>query len=108
MYYEARRIGTKDPRRHFQLTAIAWNRGHLLGLATNVLCRGHIKDVHAEVRLSKKTNLRGAMVEVIRYQKDSDKYTMAKPCPNCERTLRRAGVKKIRYTNWDGEWETLE
>ncbi len=33
--------------------------------------------------------------------------SMAKPCQNCERVLRRAGVAKVRYTDRFGNWQEL-
>lgn len=33
--------------------------------------------------------------------------TMAKPCPLCQVFLCGAGVTKVWYTNWQGQWERL-
>ena len=33
---------------------------------------------------------------------------MAKPCEHCMRYIREAGIKKVRYTNSQGDWETMK
>jgi cytidine deaminase len=33
--------------------------------------------------------------------------SMAKPCSKCQRLLARAGIKKVYYTNWDGNWQKM-
>jgi tRNA(Arg) A34 adenosine deaminase TadA len=50
----------------------------------------------------------GDEVEVIRFSKCDHTWTMAKPCVLCMSHLRNSGIKRVRYTNWDGEWEELE
>ena len=49
----------------------------------------------------------GDTVEVMRFTKCGKHLTMAKPCPLCELELKKAGIKKVKYTNWDGDWELL-
>jgi len=34
--------------------------------------------------------------------------TMAKPCRFCMKHLKNSGISKIRYTNWEGDWETID
>lgn len=46
-------------------------------------------------------------VNVIRFKKDGT-ITMAKPCDHCQRFLKEHGVRKVRYTNWQGEWEVMK
>ena len=43
---------------------------------------------------------------VIRFKKNGD-ITMAKPCRYCQKFLKTYGVKRVRYTNWDGKWESM-
>ena len=49
----------------------------------------------------------GDELEVIRFSKCNHKWTMAKPCVLCESEIKKSGIKKVRYTNWDGDWEEL-
>lgn len=78
----------------------------MLDMAANLHCHGPHKMYHAETRLTRKVNLKGTTVEVMRF--NSVGLAMARPCPNCEKALRKAGVKKIRYTNEVGGWSTLK
>ena len=64
--------------------------------------------LHAEMALLKKCK-EGEVdtVKVIRFSKNGN-ITMAKPCPYCQKFLRQYGVKRVFYTNWNGEWESLK
>jgi len=33
---------------------------------------------------------------------------MAKPCVYCMRHIKDAGIKRVRYTNFDGDWEWIQ
>lgn len=60
---------------------------------------------HAESRLSRKLD-RGAVVYVARTTRDG-LWAMSKPCPDCERVLRRAYVKRVYYTIAPNEYGCL-
>ena len=49
----------------------------------------------------------GDEIEVMRFKKNCQNLTMAKPCPVCVKEIAKAGIKKVKYTNWDGEWEVM-
>jgi len=49
----------------------------------------------------------GDTVEVMRFKKCDHSLTMAKPCHLCLKELRAAGIKKVRYTDWNGEWKEM-
>jgi hypothetical protein len=64
--------------------------------------------LHAEMDLIRKTKGLGVKeISVARFVK-SGKATMARPCLHCQKFLKKAGIKKVRYTNWDGQWEVLK
>ena len=46
----------------------------------------------------------GDTIEVLRFLKTGGR-AMAKPCGHCMKHIRAAGIKKVRYTNSDGNWE---
>tara|TARA_Y100000034_G_scaffold43015_1_gene52558 strand:+ start:210 stop:539 length:330 start_codon:yes stop_codon:yes gene_type:complete len=50
----------------------------------------------------------GDEIEVMRFRKCDEHPTMAKPCPLCMIHLQEAGIKKVRYTNWEGAWEEIQ
>lgn len=64
--------------------------------------------VHAEMDLLIKMGRDVAdEICVIRFKRNGD-ITMAKPCRHCQKYLKRYGVKRVRYTNWDGQWERMK
>lgn len=63
-------------------------------------------EMHAEVDLLRQLHEIPEKIHVVRFIKDGTP-TMAKPCIHCQNFLRIKGVKQVRYTNWDGEWEEM-
>jgi deoxycytidylate deaminase len=49
----------------------------------------------------------GDTIEVIRFLKTGG-HAMAKPCRYCMQHIREAGIKEVKYTNPDGEWECIK
>ena len=49
----------------------------------------------------------GDTIEVVRFRKCDHKMTMAKPCEICMSEIKKSGIKKVRYTNWEGNWEEI-
>ena len=49
----------------------------------------------------------GDELEVMRFKKCDHALSMAKPCSLCVVEIRKAGIRKVRYTNWKGEWEEM-
>jgi len=45
-------------------------------------------------------------IKVIRFLKKGD-VTMSKPCTFCQKFLRLHGIRKVRFTNWKGQWQTM-
>lgn len=45
----------------------------------------------------------GDYLVVIRWSK-SGEVTMSKPCKHCQRFIAEAGISKVIYSNWDGEF----
>jgi deoxycytidylate deaminase len=50
----------------------------------------------------------GDEIDVVRYTKCNHGFTMAKPCRHCMEYIKNGGIKKVRFTNWEGKWEELE
>ena len=59
--------------------------------------------MHAEMNVLRFSQP-GDEIEVVRYRKRDRDFTMAKPCGWCMDYIRKAGIKKIRYTDWNGSW----
>jgi deoxycytidylate deaminase len=49
----------------------------------------------------------GDTLEVMRFRKSDNEYAIAKPCEFCMKHIIEAGIKKVKYTNDLGEWETM-
>lgn len=51
----------------------------------------------------------GDKLEVLRFRNDDKtKLAMAKPCIHCQKYIKLAGIKKVKYTNNHGDWENLK
>ena len=117
MYYKARDLALSN-NEPFHLVAFVKNKNsYYWGVNSSRLSAKFERKypdgsfgyrIHAEMDLIRKFPP-GALrqVNVIRFKKDGS-VTMSKPCTHCQRFMKAHGVKKVRYTNWDGEWEEME
>ena len=115
MYYEARERALSNGA-DFHLAAYT-KRGtigvnsHLKNTAKYTKRYKNSKDTyherHAEVDLILRSKGEHERIYVARFLKDGTP-TMARPCIHCQNFLRHSGVKVVRYTNWDGNWEELK
>ncbi len=64
--------------------------------------------LHAEMALINKFDI-GEIneIHVVRFKKNGD-MTMAKPCVYCQKFLKQYGIKKVHYTDWDGNWTCMK
>jgi hypothetical protein len=62
---------------------------------------------HAEARLVRKLDA-GSIVYVARVRKEDGKMALSKPCKDCERVLRRRGIKRVEYSINEHEFGVLE
>tara|TARA_A100001011_G_C14294545_1_gene837827 strand:+ start:1732 stop:2091 length:360 start_codon:yes stop_codon:yes gene_type:complete len=64
--------------------------------------------LHAEMDLINKFKV-GTISEihVVRFRKNGE-MTMARPCKYCQRFLKRHGVRKVNYTDWNGNWTCMK
>jgi len=46
------------------------------------------------------------VLHVMRFTK-TGKISMAKPCIYCQEYLRQKGIRKVRYTDWAGNWQKM-
>lgn len=61
--------------------------------------------LHAEMDLLRHAKP-GDTFYVMRFLADGT-VTMAKPCRHCQKYLHIHGIRKVYYTNWSGDWETM-
>ena len=64
---------------------------------------------HAEMILCDKLkgDIKGKTVYVARFLRDGTP-TMARPCKHCQRHLFEHGVRRVRYTDWNGKWKKMK
>lgn len=93
-------------RRQFILGAVGVRNDGVLVESRNIASPIPAPEHHAETRLARKLTP-GSEVWVARVSKRTGGWAMAKPCPNCERRLRLAGVERVVYTIGDDEWGVL-
>jgi deoxycytidylate deaminase len=114
VYYEARDRAMSNGRQ-YHLAAILRRKGKLVRLGVNnnkthPRFKRQYKDgswsshLHAEMDVLRFAQP-GDEIEIMRFRKCSSDYAMAKPCQFCQAYLREAGIKRVLFTNDDGEWE---
>jgi deoxycytidylate deaminase len=61
--------------------------------------------LHAEQNVSRWARP-GDTLYVMRFYRNG-KLAMAKPCSECVKTIKQAGIRKVFFTNEAGKWEQL-
>ena len=116
MYYQAKSIA-KNNGRTYHLAAILLRKGSVVTIRENTSKThprftrrypdgSYASHMHAEMNVLRFAQP-GDEIEVMRFKKKTGERTMAKPCCFCEKLMRDAGIRKVRYTDWDGGWRTL-
>ncbi len=115
LYYRARDRALSNGRGH-HLAAVLWrkrrpvrvgiNRNKTHPKARRTFSGGHeAACLHAEMDALIAAQP-GDVLEVMRWLKDGS-LTMAKPCEHCQRWIKASGVRKVRYTDWNGQWKEM-
>jgi deoxycytidylate deaminase len=116
VYYRAKNLALSNGRT-YHVAAILRRRGDVIKIGENT-DKTHPRfkrqyadgswasHMHAEMNVLRFAQP-GDELEVIRFRKCSHEWTMARPCSLCIDQIRKSGIKKVKYTNWDGEWEEL-
>ena len=116
MYYRAKNLALNNGR-DYHVVAILRRKGCVIKIGENT-DKTHPRfkrqyddgtwasHMHAEMNVLRFSRP-GDEIEVIRFEKRSHRKTMARPCRYCMDAIIRAGIKRVRYTNWDGEWEEI-
>ena len=61
---------------------------------------------HAEMNVLRFAKPNDTLI-VIRFMKNGN-LTMAKPCPHCEAKIRKMNLRKVYYTDWEGNFVRLK
>lgn len=61
---------------------------------------------HAEMNVLRFARPNDTLI-VVRFKKNGE-ATMAKPCPHCEEHIRKHNIRKVYYTDWNGNFVKLK
>ena len=90
------KLGVNNDRTHPRMQRFNPDKSYAPGLHAEVdACMGIPDDV-----------LEGSEIYVVRLTK-TDKWAMAKPCEICQKFLADAGIRRVYYSNENGEMESL-
>ena len=116
MYYRAKNLALSNGRT-YHVAAILKRKGRVVKIGENT-DKTHPRfkrqyadgtwasHMHAEMNVLRFAKP-GDEIEVLRFSKCNHLWTMAKPCKLCMNEMRKAGIKKVKYTNWLGKWEEI-
>ena len=117
MYYRAKEKALNNGR-VYHIAAILRRKGRVVKIGENT-SKTHPRfkrqysdgtwgsHMHAEMNVLRFAKP-GDTIEVFRIAKETGKYTMAKPCHFCVAAMKKAGIKKVKYTDWNGEWKVMK
>jgi tRNA(Arg) A34 adenosine deaminase TadA len=116
VYYRAKNLAINNGRA-YHLAAILRRNGKVIRVGENTnkthpRFKRQYEDgswashMHAEMNVLRFAEP-GDVIEVLRYTKCNHMLTMAKPCSLCMNEMKKSGIKKVRYTNWLGNWEEI-
>ena len=117
MYYRAKNLAMTNGRT-YHIAAILRRNGRVVKIGENTnkthpRFKRQYEDgtwashMHAEMNVIRFAKP-GDELEVMRFKKCDHTLSMAKPCSLCMKEISRVGIKKIRYTNWNGDWEEIK
>ena len=117
MYYKAEQLALNN-NRTYHLAAILRRKHQAIKIGENTnkthpMFKRSYPDgataahMHAEMNVLRFAKP-GDTIEVFRIAKETGEYTMAKPCHFCVAAMKKAGIKKVKYTDWNGEWKVMK
>jgi tRNA(Arg) A34 adenosine deaminase TadA len=117
VYYKAEKLALENGR-DYHIAAILRRNGRVVKIGENTdkthpRFKRQYSDgswashMHAEMNVLRFAKP-GDELEVIRFRKCDHVWTMARPCQLCMSEMRKSGIKRVKFTNWDGEWESID
>ena len=117
VYYQAKELALNNGRT-YHIAAILKRKGKTIKIGENTnkthpRFKRQYNDgswashMHAEMNVLRFAEP-GDEIEVMRFSKCGNHLTMAKPCQHCEKEIVKSGIKSVKYTNWNGEWEIIK
>ena len=101
----AKRIAKRSPHKSFTHSAIIFKGNAIYSHGFN------FQNEHAETSAIKNapwvSELKGCTMLVIRVTRGKDLLANSRPCPDCERALKRVGIKKVLFSTADRKIEMM-
>lgn len=107
MLDRAAKYAIKDDRRTFIIGAVGERTDGALVFSRNLPAEDYEMYVHAEARLTKKSDV-GTVVYVARVRRDDGNWGNARPCRSCRRIMKSRGINLIYYTIEAGEYGVMD
>ena len=120
MYYttKTRELAINNKEQIFKVVAVLRRGKHIVRIGVNSTKTSprfpqRYRDgnvgyyMHAEMNVIRFAKS-GDTLEVLRFRNDDNtKVAIAKPCIHCQKYIKQVGIKKIKYTNDNGDWEIM-
>ncbi len=120
MYYTAktRELAINNKEQIFKVVAVLRRGKHTVRIGVNSTKTSprfpqHYHDgqvgyhMHAEMNVLRFAKP-GDTLEVLRFRNDDNtRLAIAKPCMHCQKYIKQAGIKKVKYTNDNENWEIM-
>lgn len=98
----------------YLLGAVIVKRGKIVGKGYNSVAyqgkRSFLNGIHAEIAAINNTRAAdrsGSTIYVARWMRRGQ-LGLAKPCPACEKVLRKLGIKKVYYSDYGNVWRKFD
>ena len=93
-----------------KLAAFVVKGGHIR--ATGFNKRTYVGSIHAEIDALRKMRYQkggtqGCDLHIYRFQADGS-YALAKPCLNCMEKIKKAGIKRVFYSDYGNQMKILK
>lgn len=116
MYYKAKETAMGNGEQ-YHVAAILRRKGRVVRIGTNS-DKTHPRfmrkyrdgtwgcHMHAEMDVLRFAQP-GDDIEVMRWIRSTGGLAMAKPCEHCQKHIIMSGIRRVTYTNEEGNWERL-
>jgi tRNA(Arg) A34 adenosine deaminase TadA len=102
----ARKYAVKPDNRNYIFGAVAVRSDGTMVFSRNIPNYNHNHRCHAETRITRKCDI-GATVWVVRVARDTGFLMNARPCRECEKVMRMAGIRRCWYSITEIEYGVL-
>ena len=102
------------PRNCYRLGAVLFKKKQVINAKTNTGKPAEILReftsfplLHAETNCVVShgfDNCSGLDLAIARVHKNGD-LSMARPCETCMKVIKKVGIRRIYWTNWEGDWQ---